>query len=123
MNNSKPPCADRTRKYSAALKSYLQQGDEAALHHAYEYGRGCLGEGRSILDMVSMHHQAMEAVWNMMAPSKLQSEYFRSAGDFFNECMSPFEMTHRAFGEANQALRHLNETLRGAGSPDWPGPS
>ena len=33
------------------------------------------------------------------------------AGMFFTESMSPFEMTHRAFAEANAALHHMNQAL------------
>ena len=111
MNKPKPASDGKTEKYTAALKTYLQKGNEAALQQAYEYGRRCLAEGRSILDMISLHHQAMTAVWSASIPARLRNNTFRGAGEFFNECMSPFEMTHRAFGEANLALRHLNETL------------
>ena len=111
MEKTKPHSDERTRKYTAALRSYLQEGDEASLQQAYELGRRGLAEGRSILDMVSVHHQAMRAVWDDAALPQRQHEALGKAGEFFTECMSPFEMTHRAFGEANQALRRLNETL------------
>ena len=35
----------------------------------------------------------------------------REAGDFALECLSPFEMAHRAVREANAALRGLNDHL------------
>ena len=102
---------DITGKYTASLESYLQQGNEAALHQAYEIGRRCLAEGWSILEMISIHHQAMQAVEKAAETSQLRPETLRKAGEFFTECMSPFEMTHRAIGEANLALRRLNEAL------------
>ena len=96
------------RTYLAALASYLEQGSEAALQTAYQFGRRSLTEGQSILDMVLLHNQAIRAT------AKTGSICLRDlnrAGEFFVECISPFEMTHRAFGEANRALRGLNETL------------
>ena len=99
-----------TREYAAALESYLREGNEAALHRVYEFGRKSLAEGRSILDMVSIHHEAMQAVFDA-APSARPPGTVRKAGEFFSECMSPFEMTQRAFGETNRALRGLNESL------------
>jgi signal transduction histidine kinase len=36
-----------------------------------------------------------------------------AAGDFFAECLSPFEMSHRGAQEGTRALRHLNEVLEG----------
>ncbi len=102
---------DVAREYATTLESYLQKGDEAALHQIYELGRHCLAEGRSILEMISIHHQAMQTVWEVVASSHRSPDALSKAGAFFTECMSPFEMTHRAFGEANRALRSLNETL------------
>ena len=62
--------------------------------------------------MVALHHQAMIEVLTKSEPSKtLSPDALKKAGIFFAECMSPFEMTHRAFGEANEALRHMNEAL------------
>jgi len=111
MEKTKPHSDERTRKYKANLQSYLREGDEVALQQAYEFGRRGLAEGRSILDMISIHHQALRAVWNRAAAAQLGPDALGKAGEFFTECMSPFEMTHRAFGEANQTLRRLNETL------------
>jgi two-component system sensor histidine kinase DegS len=102
---------DVTRTYMATLQIYLYCGEEAALHRAYEIGRRCLGDGRSILEMISIHHRAMQGLRNGAATSQLQPETVKKAGEFFTECMSPFEMTRRAIGEANLALRMLNEAL------------
>jgi signal transduction histidine kinase len=100
-----------TRKYTVALKHWLGRGGEAALQRAYVLGRSCLADGWSILDMVSIHHAAVQAMGKGEAPGWLNPETLRMANEFFNESMSPFEMTHRAFGEGNRALRRLNETL------------
>lgn len=93
--------------YERALKSYLQEGGEAALKCSYDLGRQALAEGMGILDLVAMHQLTLEK----LAEAPLNAKLLSRAGEFFTECISPFEMTHRAFGESNAALRHLNESL------------
>lgn len=93
--------------YERALGGYLRQGDEIALKQAYEFGRRALAEGHGILDMVALHQGALEA----RVRENPNLDVVRRAGEFFVETMSPFEMTHRAFGEANATWRRLNEAL------------
>ncbi|HLW81940.1 MAG TPA: sensor histidine kinase [Candidatus Acidoferrales bacterium] len=93
--------------YERALKTYLREGGETSLKQAYEFGRRALGEGKGILDMIAVHQQTLEKILG----DREQVEVIRRAGDFFAESMGPFEMTHRAFGEANETLRRLNESL------------
>lgn len=94
-------------EYDAAMESYLRVGGEKALKRSYELGRQALAEGLGVLDMVTMHqHSLLKLTAEMDA-----QDLIRRAGEFFTESMSPFEMTHRAFGESNLALRRLNETL------------
>ena len=50
---------DLDREYTAALRRYLRHGGEAGLVRAYELGRRSLGEGRGVLSMVALHHEAM----------------------------------------------------------------
>ncbi|HXT40610.1 MAG TPA: ATP-binding protein [Candidatus Angelobacter sp.] len=95
--------------YERALGGYLRQGDETALKQAYEFGRRALAEGHGILDMVVLYQGALEA----KVRENPNPDVVRRAGAFFVETMSPFEMTHRAFGEANATLRRLNEALEG----------
>jgi signal transduction histidine kinase len=107
-----PQNDDLGREYTAALRRYLKHGGEAALARAYELGRQGLGEGRGVLSMVALHQEAMAEL--LAAPkgvNVLTPEAFARAGMFFTESMSPFEMTHRAFSEANAALHHMNHAL------------
>ena len=94
-------------QYESALKAYLCEGGEAALKASYDLGRQALAEGMGILDLVTMHDQAVERI----AGESLGVQFIKRAGEFFAEGISPFEMTHRAYGESNSALRHLNESL------------
>lgn len=94
-------------EYEAALAAYLRDGEEAQLKTSYELGRQALAEGLGVLDMIALHQQTL----GKLAQVPLTAEFLRRAGEFFIEGMSPFEMTHRAFGESNAALRHINEAL------------
>ncbi len=95
--------------YERALQTYLREGGESSLKQAYELGRRALGQGKGILDMISVHQETLKR----MLDGQPAADLVRRAGDFLTESMSPFEMTHRAFGEANETLRRLNESLEG----------
>lgn len=94
-------------EYERALRGYLRQGGEGCLKQGYELGRRALSEGQGILDMLALHQQSLEKILG----NAQQAAVFRQAAEFLVELMSPFEMTHRAFGEANDTLRRLNESL------------
>jgi signal transduction histidine kinase len=96
--------------YAAALEEYLRQADETCLHRAYELGRNAVREGRSILEMIELNGRALTRVVSA-ATADNSAAVVEAATVFFKEAMSPYEMTNRAFGEANAALQHLNETL------------
>lgn len=97
--------------YAGALRDYLADGGEAALQRAYELGRRAIGDDIGLLDLVALHQEAVQKV---LSESRT-SESLRTAVDasqrFLSESLSPFEMTHRSFQEAVQALRRLNERL------------
>jgi signal transduction histidine kinase len=95
--------------YAAALEEYLRQPDEPCLHRAYELGRGAVREGRSILEMIELNCRLLTRILSTTAADSATA--VEAATVFFKEAMSPYEMTNRAFGEANAALQHLNETL------------
>ena len=98
------------RQYTQALEDHLAGGGETALQEAYELGRRALAEGLGVLDLASVHYEAL-----MMLLQRSATEDFtltvKAAANFFAESLSPFEMTHRGYREANIALRHLNEML------------
>ncbi len=94
-------------EYERALRSYLRQGGESSLKQAYELGRRALSGGQGIVEMIALHQQSVEKILG----DTHQIGVLHQAGEFFVELMSPFEMTHRAFGEANDTLRRLNESL------------
>jgi signal transduction histidine kinase len=97
--------------YAAALSEYLREADEHCLHRAYELGRNAVREGRSILEMIELNGRALTRILSVPASAADSLAVVEAAILFFKEAMSPYEMTNRAFGEANAALQHLNETL------------
>jgi signal transduction histidine kinase len=101
------------KKYTAALRSYLMEPGEAALLGAYELGRAALADGLGVLDIATIHSGALASVLNRPLTAKERSRFLESQNNFFVEVLSPFEMAHRAFGEANNVLRRLNDMLEG----------
>ncbi|PYU95358.1 MAG: hypothetical protein DMG25_04410 [Acidobacteria bacterium] len=98
-------------EYAGALGDYVARGGEAALEQAYEVGRRALSEKLAILDMVAIHHRVLAALLRRSATREENIQLVAKAGEFLAESLSPFEMTHRAFMEANLALSRLNEIL------------
>ncbi len=106
-----PPKNNFEREYTRALGEYLLSGGEAPLEEAYELGRQSLTAGGGILQMVQCYHHALAAVLRESPSRNAALEAIDKSSQFFAESMSPFEMTHRAIGDANTALHKLNETL------------
>src|SRR3977135_3003328 len=110
LRKAKPQgrCED---EYRASLREYAGGGGELALGRAYELGRRALAEQKSLLEMASLHHQAVLALVCDAESEKGREEVLRSSAEFLAECLSPYEMAHRGFQDAVKALRQLNETL------------
>jgi two-component system, NarL family, sensor histidine kinase UhpB len=101
--------ADLQHEFTRALESHLTEGGEAALHGAYELGRRTLAARLGVLDVATLLHEALLVA--CLRRSSDSVDVVRGAGDFALECLSPFEMAHRAVREANTALRGLNDHL------------
>jgi signal transduction histidine kinase len=101
-------------RYREALTEYLAHPDEALLERAYGLGRQALADGRGVLDMATTHSQAIAAVLASRVgrvlpdgPDVLSEAMER----FFIEAISPFEIAHRSFRDANLVLHRLNDVL------------
>jgi len=97
--------------YATALTAYLQLGGEDSLHRGYELGRRAVREGRSILQMIELHRRVLAQVLPGANSCAEAVRAVEAASAFFGEAMSSYEMTNRAFSEANAALEHVNELL------------
>ncbi|HEY3131852.1 MAG TPA: PAS domain S-box protein [Acidobacteriota bacterium] len=98
-------------QYISALQIYLEELSEASLRRAYELGRQAVAENIGILDFVRIHHETLEQLSTWSRTLKEPARAGKAAAEFFAECLSPYEMTHRGFREANDTLRQLNEML------------
>lgn len=104
------PSSEFLARYAAALKEYLRGRGEAALQHAYELGRSALTDGLGIPEMAAIHHQAIVRI--LGATNGDLSSALAAAGQFLAESLSPFEMTHRGYREANAALQTSEKRYR-----------
>ena len=105
------PRAGFEDEYRSSLCEYAAEGGELALRRAYELGRRALTEQKSLVEIASLHHQAVLALVRDAESEKHTEELLRSSAEFLAECLSPYEMAHRGFQDAVKALRQLNETL------------
>ena len=96
------PQTDLQESYRAGFAHYLSDPSEAALHVAYELGREAIARELSILDLATLHHQALLAA--IGDASDVESAV-HAANDFFLESLSAFEMLRRGFREAQEAAQ------------------
>jgi signal transduction histidine kinase len=105
------PHAGFEEEYRSSLREYAAGGGERSLGRAYELGRRALTEQKTLVEMASLHHEAVLALVRGAESEKRREELIRSGAAFLAECLSPYEMAHRGFQEGVKALRQLNETL------------
>ena len=96
-------------RYRAMLSEYLAHPDEALLERAYGLGREALASGRGVLDMATMHSQAIASV--LASTDGDHAKVSEALERFFIEAISPFEIAHRGFRDANLVLHRLNDVL------------
>jgi len=108
---------DRLREwsdgYTVALGQYLSEPEELALTRAYELGREALADGLGVLEIATVHSQALAAVLDRPLNNGERTMLLDALEKFFVEVLSPFEMAHRGFRDANVVLHRLNEVLEG----------
>ena len=99
------------RDYQEAMRLYLKRADESALEAAYELGRRALEQGLGIVEFAALHDQALGRLLQRARSSVECASTVQLLSHFFIESLSPFEMTHRGYRDAQTALQRLNETL------------
>ena len=78
------------QQYRAALRDYLETPDEALLERAYGIGRQALVDGHGVLDMATMHSEALARVLGADASAD-RARLSGAPQRFFVEALSPFE--------------------------------
>ena len=106
-----PMQAGFEEEYASLLREYTSGGGESALGQVYELGRRAINEQKSLVEIASLHHQALQKILDEEANQSRRMDLFRAGADFLAECLSPYEMAHRGFQDAVKALRQLNQTL------------
>jgi PAS domain S-box-containing protein len=99
-----------SRKYEEALEACLKGGEESSLDPAYELGRSALESGQGILDVITTHFDVLTRIVDRSRQEGWQLEWGGQSA-FLLEALAPFEMVHRGYVEANQALREANAEL------------
>lgn len=94
--------------YWEILREYLEDPGEVLLNRGCEVSQRALADGRGVVEMAAVHHQALR---RLFAEQRIEEKWLQAADDFFAECLSPFEMSHRGALEGTRVLRHLNEVL------------
>ena len=98
-------------EYAFFLREYAAGRGEDVLRSAYELGRRALTERKSLVEMASLHHQALQGLIREEKDEKRRNDLLQTSSGFLAECLSPYEMAHRGFQDGVKALRQLNETL------------
>jgi len=99
---------DIRKDYTGTLSGYLIKADEDARLHAQEHGRKALTGGVGVLDIVTLHHEALASL------GQAGSLPLDRAAEFLAESLSPFEMSLRGYREANAMLSTANNSLQQA---------
>ena len=92
-----PKRAQLEHEYSAALRECVGGAGALALAHAHEIGRAAARRGIGVVELAEIHDHALREVLGNAAPPN-------EVDQFFAEALSPYEMTHRDFREANERL-------------------
>jgi signal transduction histidine kinase len=100
-------------RYQNALFEYLAAPEEVTLLSGYDLGRSALREGLGVLDVVTMHSSAVATALSHEPDGNERERFLNTHTAFFIEALSPFEMGHRAFRDANTVLRRMNDMLEG----------
>jgi hypothetical protein len=86
--------------YAQAFEAYLRDPGEGTLHSAYELGREAVTRLLSVMDLATVHHDALAA----LAPGEADlTLYFARAREFLVESLGAFEMVQRGFRETRDA--------------------
>ena len=103
--------APPTPAYLAALRSYLRGAEESALLWAYEYGREALESGAGVLELGSVHRDAVAVLLEEAADGAEAAWIHRETWAFYAEIVAPVEMCLRGYQQSIESLRTLAATL------------
>jgi hypothetical protein len=76
-------------EYRAAFGENARGGGEAALGRAYELGRRAIAEKKSLMEIASLHHQALQGMLADAESAARRQELMSAAESFVSEVLSP----------------------------------
>jgi hypothetical protein len=82
---------DLVRDYRTTFLRYLPRREESAMHAGYELGRSALASGRSLLDVVRVHHDVLIEVLRN-SPGEEMSLVAGAASNFLTEVLASYAM-------------------------------
>ena len=96
---------------AGAFTRFAAAPDERPLAEGYELGREALANGLGVLQIVEVCTLVLADTLGRADTDVERRRLTAAADQFFSELVSPYEMTHRAFRDANAVLRRLNDAL------------
>ena len=109
---SKP--RDLDKEYRAALEDFLKSDSEQNLEKAYGVGRKAIADGYGVLQLTAVFQRILLEILSDLRVDQRTDHVIELAMSFFNESLSPFEMTLRGFSENNDKLRESLQQLTNA---------
>src|SRR4051812_32739353 len=100
-----------SRRYQAALLTYLKQGSKARLQLAHGMGKQALAVGLQTLDLAKLHEKILVTDVLPNRTSGKRVALIKRAGTFFAEAIIPLETIHRGTREAAVHLNKIVEML------------
>jgi hypothetical protein len=85
---------DLLRNYRSAFLRYLSRHEETSLTAGYGLGRGALAAGRSLLEVVQVHHEVLIEVLRD-SPGDEVAAVAHSASSFLLEVLASYDMARR----------------------------
>jgi len=97
-----------SRRYQAALLTYLKQCPRGRLQPAKGMGEQALAAGLQTLDMAKLHEQILVTEVLPGQSAGKRAMLIKQGGIFFTEAITPIEKIHRG---AREAAVHLNQIV------------
>jgi hypothetical protein len=98
------PDNDFSKAYATALSDYLRTPGEDGLYTGYGLGRRAVEEQFTLLDFLTVHHQALETLFE--GDSTPKPDVLALAARFVTESLASFEMIQRGADEAVRAVAY-----------------
>jgi len=103
---------DFRAQYASALEDYLSTQGEEPLHRAYELGHRAMQDGLGVLDVATMHGDALARLLSTAREPDECPRMTRQASAFLAETLSRAELFLRGFQDAIRELDASHQRLR-----------